>query len=69
MKIKRTCKEVASLLIAREDRALPMQDRLAIGLHLKVCKTCPIFERQILTLRNGLRQWRNQVPVDTSTPL
>jgi hypothetical protein len=57
--LKRTCKEVASILIAREDRALGWGDRIALKLHLLACKACPRFERQILTMRNGLRQWRN----------
>jgi hypothetical protein len=56
---RRTCKEVTSILIAREDRALGWGDRIALKLHLLACKACPRFERQILTMRNGLRQWRN----------
>jgi hypothetical protein len=60
MKIfRRTCKQVASILIAREDRALGWGDRIALMFHLLACKACPRFERQILTMRNGLRQWRN----------
>jgi hypothetical protein len=65
MKVTRTCKEVASLLIAREDHALPMGERLAMQLHLKICRTCPVFERQILTMRSAMRQWRNQQRLDT----
>ena len=34
---KRTCKEVSALLIAREDRDLPLQERLALRLHLAMC--------------------------------
>lgn len=60
MRINRTCKEVASLLIAREDRTLGVTERLAMRLHLKICQTCPVFERQILTVRSAMRQWRNQ---------
>jgi len=59
MILRRTCKQVASLLIAREDRDLPLADRLALRLHLAACKACPKFERQVLTMRNALRQWRN----------
>jgi len=39
--LRRTCKEVSALLIAREDRALPL------------------VERQLLTMRNAMGQWRN----------
>ena len=59
MILRRTCKQVASLLIAREDRTLPLTDRLALRLHLAACIACPKFERQVLTMRNALRQWRN----------
>jgi hypothetical protein len=59
MPLRRTCKEVAAILVAREDRALGLADRLALRLHLAACDACPKFERQMLMLRNGLRQWRN----------
>ncbi len=59
MFLRRTCKEVAALLIAREDRDLPLAERLALRLHLAACQACPRFERQLLTMRNALRQWRH----------
>jgi len=59
MILRRNCKQVAALLIAREDRALSLADRLALRLHLAACKACPKFERQVLTMRNAFRQWRN----------
>ena len=59
MILRRTCKQTAQLLIAREDRSLPWNDRLALRLHLVACKACPRFERQLLTMRNAMRQWRN----------
>lgn len=59
MPFRRTCRQVAALLIAREDRVLPLADRLALRLHLAVCAACPGFERQILTMHNAMKQWRN----------
>lgn len=59
MILRRTCKEAVALMLAREDRALPLSDRLALRLHLLACKACPRFEKQVLTLRNAMRQWRN----------
>lgn len=56
---RRTCKEVSVLLIAREDRELPLSERLALRLHLAMCQACPRFERQVLTMRNAMKQWRN----------
>lgn len=65
----RTCKEVTVLVIAREDRALPWRDRLGLHLHMAVCASCPIFERQVATIRHAMRQWRNyQEPDTTAVP-
>lgn len=66
MLLRRTCREVAALLIAREDRALPLTDRVALRFHLAACQACPVFERQVLTLRNAMRQWRHYT--DDSPP-
>ncbi len=57
--LRRTCKEVTVLLVAREDRALPAIERVALRLHLAACKACPAFERQLLTMRNALARWRH----------
>jgi hypothetical protein len=46
-------------MVAREDRALPVVDRVALYFHLAACKACPRFEKQMLTLRNSMRQWRH----------
>jgi hypothetical protein len=61
---RRTCREIAALLVAREDRALTMAERIALRLHLAACEACPRFERQILTMRNQLVQWRNYTQFD-----
>jgi hypothetical protein len=57
--LRRTCKEVTVLLVAREDRGLPVIERLALRLHLAACTACPVFERQLLTMRKALARWRN----------
>ncbi len=62
--VSRTCQEVTAMLIAREDQRLPLVDRLALRLHLSVCKNCPVFERQVLTMRSQLQQWRNYTEDD-----
>ena len=61
----RTCKEVSALVIAREDRALVWQERLALRLHMAMCAACPPFERQVLTMRNAMKQWRSYGAADT----
>lgn len=59
MPLKRTCKEVAILLIAGEDRKLALTERLALRLHMVVCEACPRFQSQLITMRNSLQLWRN----------
>jgi hypothetical protein len=59
MPLRRTCKEVTALLVAREDRALPAVERVALRLHLAVCTACPLFERQLSTMRNAFARWRH----------
>jgi hypothetical protein len=57
--LRRTCREAAALLIAREDRSLNIPDSVALKLHLLACKACPKFENQVLTLRAAMGQWRH----------
>ena len=56
---RRTCREVAGLILAREDRALNFPERLSIRIHFMVCKACPNFAQEVQTMRGALQQWRN----------
>jgi hypothetical protein len=70
MPFNRTCKQVTALVIAREDRQLSLPDRLGLHLHMAICATCPVFERQIITMRNAMRQWRNdEEPPASDSPV
>lgn len=64
----KTCKEVTALVIAREDRLLTWQDRLALRLHMAICAACPTFARQVLTMQNAMKQWRNYEDPQTPAP-
>jgi hypothetical protein len=64
--LRRTCKQAAALLVAREDRALTLPDSVALRLHLMACKACPQFENQILTMRQAMAKWR-QPPGETDS--
>jgi hypothetical protein len=66
MPLNRSCREVAILLVAREDRALTLTDRLALRVHMLICEACPRFERQMLTMRNSMRMWRGYAADDAS---
>ncbi|WP_332777854.1 zf-HC2 domain-containing protein [Polaromonas sp.] len=57
--LRRTCRQAVALLIAREDRALSLPDRVALKLHLLACKACPNFENQVLTIRAAMARWRH----------
>lgn len=57
--LRRTCRDAAALIIAREDRVLNLPDRIALKLHMFACKACPQFENQVLTLSAAMGKWRN----------
>jgi hypothetical protein len=59
MKPMRTCKEATALMVAQEDRTLNLGDRMALRLHLAMCKACPRFQAQMLNMRNSFKAWRN----------
>lgn len=61
MKLRRTCREAAALILTREDRALPWSDRVALRLHLAMCKACPHFASQIRLMGEAMGQWRGYV--------
>ncbi len=56
--LRRTCKQAAALLVAREDRALSLPDTVALRLHLMACNACPKFEKQMLAMRQAMQHWR-----------
>ena len=64
--LNRTCREVAAILVAREDRNLGLADRVALRIHMVICDACPKFERQMLSMRNAMQQWRNYANNDDS---
>ena len=66
--LRRTCKQAAALVIAREDRALNLSDVVALKLHMMACKACPQFENQVLTMRAAMGKWRNYSAADDAKP-
>lgn len=62
--LMRSCKEVTALVIASEDRELPWMERAALRVHMAMCQACPRFERQVLTMRNAMKQWRGYTDQD-----
>ena len=68
MILRRTCKEAAALLVAREDRPLPIADQVALRLHLAACKACPRFDRQLQLMQAAFGRWRHQAAGDGEPP-
>lgn len=52
------CKRAAELMVAREDRPLTWGEGAALRVHLLICKACPRFEKQLLTMRQAMDSWR-----------
>ena len=65
--LRRTCKQAAALVIAREDQNLQSNDALALKLHMLACKACPQFEKQVFTLRAAMGKWRNYSGTDDNS--
>lgn len=64
-----TCEEAVRLLSESLDRGLPLSRRLALRMHLLMCKYCSRFRRQALFLRETVRRLRNQIEQeDIQTP-
>jgi Putative zinc-finger len=57
--LRRTCKEVAHMVVAMQDRDLTLKETAELRLHMAICKACPGFENQFLTMKSAMQQWRN----------
>jgi Putative zinc-finger len=67
--LRRTCKEVASMVVAMQDRELSLKETAALRMHMAICEACPGFENQFLTMKSAMRQWRNYAGDDASDPV
>jgi hypothetical protein len=65
--LRRSCKEVANMVLMQQDRALNFQQLLALRLHMAVCKACPVFQNQFSVMKNAMRQWRNYAHEDAES--
>jgi hypothetical protein len=51
-----TCKQVSVLLSHAQDRPLGALERLRLEAHLRVCRGCENFQKQLDFLRRALRR-------------
>lgn len=64
MKNTLTCREAARLLLEDEDRDLPVAERVALQVHVKVCFACQRFVSQLNFMRRATRAWRQRSETD-----
>lgn len=55
MKWMPTCRETTALASRALDEHLPLADRMALRLHLSICRNCARFARQLQDMRRLLR--------------
>lgn len=59
MILRRTCKQVSRLIHQAEDSPLPLNERLALRLHLWACTACTRFTAQVKLMRAATARWRH----------
>jgi hypothetical protein len=55
MKWMATCRETSELASRAMDERLPFADRLAMRMHLAICKNCARFNQQLQDMRRLFR--------------
>ena len=64
MKNTLTCREATRLLLEDEDRELPIADRVALQVHVKICFACQRFVSQLNFMRRATSAWRKHSETD-----
>lgn len=64
-----SCKEVSGLVSLSLDRPLPIGKRLAVRMHLMICKLCSRYRRQLLFLRQAARHLPEHLDATAAAPL
>lgn len=62
--LRRTCQEASRLITGRLDRTLPLNERVAMRLHLMACEACRGLDRQIKLMDQAMGRWRRYVEDD-----
>ena len=64
-----TCKDASQLISEGQDRKLDLRERIGLRLHLWMCKSCRLFEKQLGLLRQALHRGWRQGELPTKIPL
>ncbi|WP_298860612.1 zf-HC2 domain-containing protein [uncultured Gimesia sp.] len=59
----RTCKEVSKLISESLDRKLPLRQRIALKMHLVLCRFCRRFRKDLQYIRGHIRQQTDDVSI------
>lgn len=59
MKLMIKCKESSELISRELDEKLGVYKKMQLGLHLIVCKSCPVVLQNFQNLRKQIKNWRN----------
>jgi len=59
VKLRPNCREVTELVLLGEERPLSLGERLAVRMHLLICKACPRFLKQVQLMRKASERWRH----------
>jgi hypothetical protein len=54
-----SCRKTTQLISESFERKLSLLEKLAVRMHLLVCRLCPRFRSQILFIENAMRQMRS----------
>jgi hypothetical protein len=64
-----SCKEVTELVSQSQDRELTVSERVALNLHLTLCKGCRNFEAQLSLMRRAFQRLaKGEAPLDDLEP-
>ncbi len=64
-----TCKEATRLISESMDGKLPLGRRIALRIHLLMCKLCPRFLHQMLFVKGTTDHYQKEVEEDPSYSL
>jgi len=58
------CKQVSQLVSQSLDRRLTWKERMAVRMHLIICKYCKRFEQQLHAMRKAIKRMATEVEQD-----
>lgn len=63
-----SCKEITRLVSESLDQELPLQQRLAVQAHFRICELCLRYQKQLLFIRDTIRRYSTKIEEAESFP-